>query len=411
MLLPLSSTFATMTRNVITKLKRYDYFCTVGTEPKSMKMKNSNVLLLVFFLLTGHSYAQTYSDMVVGKKNETEADSLKNADYPYSLPIWGKEATQKGFNLPYSAGISTQYVWQKSELVIDNLSVGFNNQPMRNLDEIIRFEKAISEASVVNLRPDIWLFPFLNVYGIFAYSQPSTTVDFGLWIPDSTGTSKEIYSYSTKASFNARSIGFGLTPTIGVGGGFMALDMNMAWTDVDALDKPVFTYIFGPRLGKTFKLKKPERTVAFWAGGFRVKYSSETSGSLALSELIEDDAAESSKIDNAQQKVNDSQQQVNEWWNGLTAAQQNNPVNKAKYEAANSALDAAGNILSAASEAVNTISNSTVQYSLDKRVKDMWNFVLGAQFQYNKHWQLRAEYGFLGSRQQFVGGLQYRFGL
>lgn len=374
-------------------------------------MKNSKLLLLVTLLFTGHAFAQNYSNKVVGKKNAAEIDSIKNTEYPYSLPIWGDKVTQKGYQLPYSAGISTQYVWQKSELIIENLSVGFNNQPMHDLDEIIRFDKALSEASVVNLRPDIWLFPFLNVYGIFAYSKPSTQVDFGIWIPDSSDNWKEIYSYSTKAEFNASSVGFGLTPTIGIGGGFLALDMNMAWTDVDALDKPVFTYIFGPRLGKTFKLKKPERNIAIWAGGFRVKYSSETSGSLALSELIEDDGTESSKIDDAQQKVNDSQQQIDEWWNGLTPPQQNNPVNKAKYEAANKALTAAGNILNAAGDAMNTIANSTVQYSLDKRLKDMWNLVLGAQFQFNKHWQLRLEYGFLGTREQFIGGLQYRFGL
>jgi long-subunit fatty acid transport protein len=53
----------------------------------------------------------------------------------------------------------------------------------------------------------------------------------------------------------------------------------------------------------------------------------------------------------------------------------------------------------------------TVQYSLNKRPKDMWNFIVGSQYQLNKHWMLRAEYGFLGSRQQFIGGLQYRFGL
>ena len=41
----------------------------------------------------------------------------------------------------------------------------------------------------------------------------------------------------------------------------------------------------------------------------------------------------------------------------------------------------------------------------------MWNFIIGAQFQLNKHFMWRAEYGFLGSRQQFMTGLQYRFGL
>jgi len=74
-------------------------------------------------------------------------------------------------------------------------------------------------------------------------------------------------------------------------------------------------------------------------------------------------------------------------------------------------LDAAGNFLAAADGAVNTLSTSTVQYSLDKRPAQMWNLTIGGQFQLNKHWMIRGEYGFLGTRQQFFTGLQYRFGL
>jgi hypothetical protein len=117
------------------------------------------------------------------------------------------------------------------------------------------------------------------------------------------------------------------------------------------------------------------------------------------------------KIDQGIQKVNNAQQQVDAWWNNLTPPEQNNPVNKAKYEAANSALARTGEILNAADAAVDNISNSTVQYSMDKRVKDAWNFITGAQYQLNKHWMLRAEIGFLGSRNQFLTGIQYRFGL
>jgi len=59
---------------------------------------------------------------------------------------------------------------------------------------------------------------------------------------------------------------------------------------------------------------------------------------------------------------------------------------------------------------LNDEKTATVQYNLDKRPKDMWNFVVGTQYQYNKHWMLRLEYGFLSSRTQFIAGLQYRFG-
>jgi hypothetical protein len=179
---------------------------------------------------------------------------------------------------------------------------------------------------------------------------------------------------------------------------------------VPQLDKPARSFVFGPRLGKNFKLKDPRRTIAIWVGGFRVNISSGTNGSLALSEVLPVDQL-GSKVDQGIQKVGDAQQQVNAWWASLTPAQQQNPVNKAKYNTANRALARAGEILSSADNAINTITTSTVQYSMDKRPKDPWNFIVGSQFQLNKNWMLRAEYGFLGSRTQYLVGLQFRFGL
>jgi hypothetical protein len=56
---------------------------------------------------------------------------------------------------------------------------------------------------------------------------------------------------------------------------------------------------------------------------------------------------------------------VDSWWTGLTPVEQKIPVYVAKYERVNRTIDAAGN----------------------------------------------AEFGFLALRTQFIGGLQYRFGL
>lgn len=373
-------------------------------------MRITNTLMPVFLLLCVPAYSQVFSNKEVGKKNEALRDTLKVADYPYTLPIWGQKATNAGYNLPYSAGVSAQYFWQVSDIVIDNLQVGFNNGPMYNLDGLIRFDKAVATASAITIRPDIWLLPFLNVYAILGQSQASTEVGFGVWIPDSTGTDKEVVSAETVVEFKATTFGFGITPTIGVGGGFLALDLNMAWTDVPQLKNPARSFVFGPRLGKNFKFKKPERSMAAWVGGFRVSISSGTEGSIDLSEVLT--APEmGAKIDNGIIRVDEAQQQVDAWWGNLTALEQNNPVNAAKYEAANNTLDKAGQILNQADNAVNNIQNSTVQYSMDKAVKDKWTFIVGSQFQINKHWMIRGEFGFLSSRTQFMGGLQYRFGL
>jgi hypothetical protein len=369
------------------------------------------VLLIGFVLLMPRlAFTQVYSNKEVGKKNQQRIDSLKKSEYPYSLPIWGKKATKAGFNLPYSAGLGINYLWQKSDLVIDNLQVGFNHNEMKNYDDVVRFTNATSEASGINIRPDIWLFPFLNVYGIFAQAKPSTAVDFGIWAPDGNGNWNNIINLNTKANFNATTFGLGVTPTIGVGGGWMALDMNFTWNDIAELDKPAFAFVFGPRFGKSFRLKTPDRNVALWVGGFRLKLNTGTTGSIPLNELVDTNGLQA-KIDAGIAKVDASQQSVDGWWNGLSPVEQKNPVNVAKYETANKALAAAGSFLNGLDESLNDSQQGSVQYSLDKRPKDMWNFIIGSQYQHNKHWMIRFEYGFLGSRQQIITGLQYRFGL
>ncbi len=367
------------------------------------------LLLILFFSVLGTSlFAQYTTDKIVGEKNAELIDSLKTAEYPYLLPIWGKKVAQKGFKLPKSAGFSAQYINQQSDILISNLQVGFNNGPKYNLDQIVRFNNAVATSNGINIRPDIWVFPFLNVYAILAKSKTSTAIDAGIWVPDSS-TWNKILDLKTKANFNATTYGFGITPTVGVGGFFIILDMNFTWSDISALDKPAFVSIFGPRIGKNITwANHPERSWAIWAGGFRVKLSSTTAGSLNTADLFPIDEW-GKKLDTGYTKVAQSQQKVDAWWGELSPADQRNPINVAKYNTANAALAKAGGILDAASEAVTNAGSSSIQYSLDKTPKDKWNFLIGTQFQINRSWMIRAEYGFLGSRTQFIGGLQYRF--
>lgn len=379
-----------------------------------MLMKNKKqirLLLSMCLLFHLNSFAQVTANKEVGKKNESVRDSLKNQEYPYLLPIWGQKVTNKGFSLPYSAGLSVNCLWQQSDLVINNLNVGFNNNPMHNLDGVVRFDKAVATTTILTVRPDVWLLPFLNVYGIFGVGKGSTEVGYGVWIPDSTNVEKEIFSSNTKVEFNIKTVGIGITPTMGVGTGWFALDMNCAWSEVPQLDKPAFTFVVGPRLGKTFRFKKPERNLACWVGGFRVQLNSGTTGSISLADALAAEGEFDQKLDAAYVRVGDAQMQVDAWWNNLTPIEQRNPINEAKYNTANNVLDRAGQALNSIDAASNNLSNSTVQYSIDKRPKDMWNFIIGSQFQLNKHFMIRAEYGFLTSRVQFLTSVQYRFGL
>ncbi|HZV45147.1 MAG TPA: hypothetical protein VFF90_11750, partial [Saprospiraceae bacterium] len=150
-------------------------------------MKRAFFLLVCWFCIFHTGISQVYTNVEVGEKNQALADSIKKTPYPYLLPLWGERAAALGYNLPYSAGVSLNYLTQESKVIIDNLSVGFNNGPQHNLDEIIRFNDAISKAGALTIRPDIWILPFLNIYGIFGQGKSSTEISAGVFVPDSSG--------------------------------------------------------------------------------------------------------------------------------------------------------------------------------------------------------------------------------
>ena len=374
----------------------------------SLRRWSAAVLFLLLAVLPAH--AQVFTNKVVGKSNQAYLDSLKHYIYPYALPIWGDKATKRGYDLPYSAGLSMQYFGQRSDLIIENLNVGFNGGTMHDLDGIVRFDKAKSSSDGVSLRPDIWLYPFLNIYGIFGVSAASTDVGYGIWLPDSSGQEQEILHLNTKVDFTAATLGFGITPTLGVGGGWLALDMNFTWTDVPQLSKPAQAFVFDPRMGKSFKLRRPDENINVWVGGFRFAINTGTTGSIPLSDALPIDQWQGS-INQAQAEVARRNADIDAWWNSLTPPQQANPVNIAKYQASKAALSRAGAFLENADQAVAHAGSSTVDYSIDKRPADLWNFLVGGQYQLNKSWMFRLEVGFLTSRTQLISGVQYRFGI
>jgi len=365
-----------------------------------IKLKIISYAMLIFISL-GHVFGQVYTDKPKVLKDTTSYNAL--------LPIFGKKVRELGFDLPYSAGISVNYLWQKSEISISNVNVGFNNGPLYDVDQLLRFNSTTAESNGVNIRPDIWVFPFLNVYGILANAQSTTNVDVSIWVPR-INESEEIFSIQTNPDFNTTTTGFGITPTAGFLGGWIAFDMNFTWTDVDAQEKPVFAFVFDPRIGKTFDLAKPNRNISFWVGAFRLKVNRDTRGSLPLGEVLPI-AEWGQKVSTGQERVGAAQVELDTWWEDLSPVDQRNPVNIAKREGNQKKLDLASNFLNAAENAVNTADSSSLQYTLDKKQKSMWNFVVGSQFQLNKSWMIRAEYGHASGRDQVFCGLQYRFNL
>lgn len=342
-------------------------------------MKRLLLLRLGLVLWTNVSFGHVFTNREINPTNDAQRDSLTLEDYPFVLPLLGKRAVAAGYALPYSAGISVNYFAQASDIILEDLSVGFNVGEMYDTSSIVKFDIAKSRATALTFRPDVWLLPFLNVYGILGMAQSSTEVKYTINVPDPINDFTPILSGESLVEFQTTTFGFGVMPTIGIGGNFLALDMNIAWVDIPQLEKPIRTFVFGPRVGRNFQLKKPEPAIAVWVGGFRVSLNANTDGSLPLDEAVDFEDF-SKRIGQGFDRVETARVRVDDWWASLSPVERLNPTNIAKRTAANRALSVAGEVLVAADNALSNAENSTVQYTMNRRVADPWNFLTGGNF-------------------------------
>ncbi len=181
------------------------------------------------------------------------APDLGNAPYEWknAFPIWGKEVAKKGIELPlpWGAGINYSYVDQPIE--ITSIDIAVNDSDYVDISELIEFEEIRSRVHVLNARLDLWLFPFLNVYGLGLYA-PETNTDVTIGAP---------FSLETGATQSGVGGGFGMTAAFGLGGFFGIVDMNWTWNKMENLNEPVSTFIVTPRFGKNFGKVGPVRLI------------------------------------------------------------------------------------------------------------------------------------------------------
>lgn len=94
------------------------------------------------------------------------------------LPIWGEKAREKGYDLPLPFGVGTNMVFMTQDIDIRNVKVGVGDPTFEV--QGLSFEDAQSHDRANTARLDLWLLPFANIYGIFGYINGETELDLNL---------------------------------------------------------------------------------------------------------------------------------------------------------------------------------------------------------------------------------------
>jgi hypothetical protein len=298
----------------------------------------------------------------------------------YTFPILGQKVYSAGFDIPYPAGLMGNFIWMNQSILIDNMQLGLqtDNQdiPLTNVDEFIQFGNNSNRSFGTNFRPDLWILPFLNVYGLFGYGKSETSVELVAPVSMTSIVEQDITT-----------TGFGMMGAFGIGPIWTSVDANWTWTKPELLDKSVLVKVLGIRFGKTFEFNSnPERNVAFWAGGMRARMSSNTVGQIRLGDAIPEETWN---------RRDDLVDQYDSWYEALPAPKK--------------ALVDQTPLPSIVDRIEQADGDAIVRYGMDKQVKQEWNVVFGAQFQASKRWIYRTEWGLIGDRKSAMISVNYRF--
>lgn len=343
-------------------------------------MKHIYKILLVAFcvFIFDAGYAQ-YTSKKVRPKHQAYTDSLKAVEYNYVFPILGQGAYKRGFDIPYPAGLMANYIWMDQGIKISNMQLGLksDNQdiPLTAVD-FIDFGENRNTSYAVNFRPDLWIFPFLNVYGLFGYGSSKTEVNLVAPVELKSVVDQKITT-----------AGFGVMTAFGIGPVWMSIDGNWTWTKPELLEKPVLVTVMGLRLGHTFTFReRPDRNIAIWVGAMRANMSSETRGEVVMKDALPPETWE---------RRDEIVENYWYWYDNEATIKQKVVADKVLTPIVDK-LEAADG-------------DGVIRYGMDKQVAEMWNGLVGAQFQLNKRWMFRSEAGLIGDRKSFLFSVNYRF--
>lgn len=343
-------------------------------------MKALLILLKVFSLFTIFFFSSNLTAQNVPARNAKKDSIYFSKPYPFILPIMGDKVHNLGFKLPFPMGIMINTLAVKQDLELTNLKVGFNESEWVELDDVVTFDKISSQAATFNARFDVWVLPFLNVYGIFGRTAEAE-IDVNLIEP---------FPLNITTNIGGNYVGYGVLLAGGVGPLFVSVDANRTYNYNPRLDDPAKVFIAGMRAGPIIRFKnKPDMNVVIWAGSMYSHFNGETTGSINVTDIAP----------NAPGKIDEMQGDLDTWYDGLK------PAEKILY---NGIYTKVSDGFSSLKDNVET---GYIRYDMTKKITKPWNMLVGAQWQINYRWQLRTEAQFLGSRTAGMLSLNYRFGI
>lgn len=197
-----------------------------------------------------------------------------------SLPFCNQKLHNKGNSTPKPFGININSFFYNQDYFGTELElvgqIDGNDEP---IPVTIYVDSMYQNTSVMefktNIRPNIWLFPFLNIYGIIGYTagqvNPNITVPyFYVEIINDIDTIYQrvdtSFSITERPAFHGPSFGAGATLSIGFSRFFILADYNFIMSNPLQVDGKLYSHSIMPKIGILLGNKSSQLKGAFWVG-------------------------------------------------------------------------------------------------------------------------------------------------
>ena len=263
-----------------------------------------------------------------------------------ALPIWGEKVRAMGYDLPLPFGASVNLVYMEQGIDVRDLEIGFGSADTKV--ERVTFSDSNVRDVAATARLDIWLLPFANIYGIIGYIDGKAELDVN--IP-------------------------GITIDVPVFGPIPILDPNTLHLDIDYSGE---TYGAGITL----------------AGGYKNFFGSvDANYTYTDIDIVNGDIKTLTISPRLGVQVDPALITGNlALWIG------------AMYMDYKQTITDTFNL----KEIDLRLPSAHLDFEIDIKNEEPWNFLIGGQWEITKRWQITAECG-IGNRRQFIFGTSFRF--
>ncbi|MCG6273117.1 TonB-dependent receptor [Vibrio vulnificus] len=196
----------------------------------------------------------------------------------FSLPIWKEDAEALGYTLPKPIGFNLSYMTMEQGINVD--SIDLQGLDFNYLDIGLDAEPGRQYTEVLTLRADVWLFPFLNLYGLVGkldgYSTTDVTLTAG-FNPNRPFITHKIQDF--RLDLDGYTTGFGAVLVGGYENWFALVDASFTQSRLTVIDGTIDAIVVSPRVGYDFN--RHGTPLRIWAGAMYQDVEQTLKGSLS----------------------------------------------------------------------------------------------------------------------------------